>query len=147
VNNVATCQDNDFGATRTADRVSANAADICIYGGAAGGGKTVGLILEPLLQTFPPFAAPNKEPEIVALASTTPRSSSSRKCLRRVLAAQPDRLKGKIILISGGARGQGAAEARLFVTEGARVIIGDVLEPEGRLLITDRIEPFSYRLA
>ena len=39
---------NDLGAARTADRVSANPADICIYGGAAGGGKTVGLILEPL---------------------------------------------------------------------------------------------------
>jgi 3alpha(or 20beta)-hydroxysteroid dehydrogenase len=48
-----------------------------------------------------------------------------------------DRLKGKIILISGGARGQGAAEARLFVTEGARVIIGDVLEPEGRQLASE----------
>lgn len=45
-----------------------------------------------------------------------------------------DRLKGKIILISGGARGQGAAEARLFVAEGARVVIGDVLENEGRAL-------------
>jgi 3alpha(or 20beta)-hydroxysteroid dehydrogenase len=45
-----------------------------------------------------------------------------------------DRLKGKIILISGGARGQGAAEARLFVAEGARVVIGDVLEAEGRQL-------------
>jgi len=43
-----------------------------------------------------------------------------------------DRLKGKVILISGGARGQGAAEARLFAAEGARVVIGDVLEPEGR---------------
>ena len=43
-----------------------------------------------------------------------------------------DRLRGKVILISGGARGQGAAEARLFVAEGARVVIGDVLEPEGR---------------
>jgi NAD(P)-dependent dehydrogenase (short-subunit alcohol dehydrogenase family) len=31
-----------------------------------------------------------------------------------------DRLKDKIILISGGARGQGAAEARLFVSEGAQ---------------------------
>ena len=38
-----------------------------------------------------------------------------------------DRLKDKIILITGGARGQGAAEARLFVAEGARVIITDVL--------------------
>jgi 3alpha(or 20beta)-hydroxysteroid dehydrogenase len=45
-----------------------------------------------------------------------------------------DRLKGKIILISGGARGQGAAEARLFVAEGARVVIGDVLEADGRRL-------------
>jgi 3alpha(or 20beta)-hydroxysteroid dehydrogenase len=48
-----------------------------------------------------------------------------------------DRLREKIILISGGARGQGAAEARLFVTEGARVIIGDVLEPEGRQLASE----------
>lgn len=44
------------------------------------------------------------------------------------------RLSGKIILISGGARGQGAAEARLCVAEGARVIIGDVLESTGRQL-------------
>jgi len=48
-----------------------------------------------------------------------------------------DRLKGKVILISGGARGQGAAEARLFAAEGARVIIGDVLEPEGRQLASE----------
>jgi 3alpha(or 20beta)-hydroxysteroid dehydrogenase len=48
-----------------------------------------------------------------------------------------DRLKDKVILISGGARGQGAAEARLFVAEGARVVIGDVLEPEGRRLASE----------
>ena len=48
-----------------------------------------------------------------------------------------DRLKGKVILISGGARGQGAAEARLFVTEGARVVIGDVIEPEGQQLASE----------
>jgi 3alpha(or 20beta)-hydroxysteroid dehydrogenase len=44
------------------------------------------------------------------------------------------RLANKVILISGGARGQGAAEARLCVEEGARVIIGDVLESAGRKL-------------
>ncbi len=44
------------------------------------------------------------------------------------------RLQNKIILITGGARGQGAAEARLFVGEGARVIITDVLESQGAQL-------------
>ena len=48
-----------------------------------------------------------------------------------------DRLKDKIILISGGARGQGAAEARLCVAEGARVVIGDVLEAEGAALAAE----------
>jgi len=47
------------------------------------------------------------------------------------------RLDGKVILISGGARGQGAAEARLCVAEGARVVIGDVLETEGRRLANE----------
>ena len=42
------------------------------------------------------------------------------------------RLENKAALISGGARGMGAVEARLFAKEGAKVVIGDVLEEDGR---------------
>lgn len=41
------------------------------------------------------------------------------------------RLDGKVAIISGGARGQGEAEARLFAAEGAQVLIGDVLVHDG----------------
>ena len=42
------------------------------------------------------------------------------------------RLDGKVALISGGAKGQGAAETRLFVREGAKVVFGDILDDEGK---------------
>ena len=42
------------------------------------------------------------------------------------------RLAGKVALITGGARGQGAEEGRLFAGEGATVVLADVLDDEGR---------------
>ncbi|MGH3950254.1 MAG: glucose 1-dehydrogenase [Pseudonocardiaceae bacterium] len=44
------------------------------------------------------------------------------------------RLAGKVALITGAARGQGAAAARRFVAEGARVVIADVLDADGKQL-------------
>jgi 3alpha(or 20beta)-hydroxysteroid dehydrogenase len=44
------------------------------------------------------------------------------------------RVDGKVVLISGGARGMGAAHSRMLVDEGAKVVIGDVLDDEGSAL-------------
>lgn len=42
------------------------------------------------------------------------------------------RLEGRVVLITGAARGQGEAEARLFAAEGAKLVLGDVRDAEGK---------------
>jgi len=54
------------------------------------------------------------------------------------------RLDGKVALITGGARGQGAEEGRLFAGEGARVVLTDVLDEEGERTAAS-IEGASYQ--
>ncbi|WP_395655977.1 glucose 1-dehydrogenase [Nocardioides sp.] len=47
------------------------------------------------------------------------------------------RVEGKVALISGGARNIGGATARMLVAEGARVVIGDLLDDEGEALAAE----------
>ncbi|WP_327754902.1 glucose 1-dehydrogenase (plasmid) [Sphingobium sp. SJ10-10] len=46
-------------------------------------------------------------------------------------------LEGRVAIVTGGARGQGAATARLFVENGARVVIADVRDEEGHALASE----------
>src|SRR3954449_10700654 len=54
------------------------------------------------------------------------------------------RLDGRVAIVTGGARGQGEAEARLFASEGATVVIADVLDDEGAKVAADIGSPASY---
>lgn len=54
-------------------------------------------------------------------------------------------LEGKVALISGAARGMGAAEARLFAAQGAKVVLGDVLDEAGEKVAAEVGEAAIYQ--
>jgi 3alpha(or 20beta)-hydroxysteroid dehydrogenase len=54
------------------------------------------------------------------------------------------RLEGKVAIVTGAARGQGECEARLFAAEGARVVLGDVLDDAGRAVARELGERAAY---
>jgi len=54
------------------------------------------------------------------------------------------RVDGKVALISGGARGMGAAHARRLLHEGGRVVIGDILDDEGQALAEELGDAAHY---
>jgi 3alpha(or 20beta)-hydroxysteroid dehydrogenase len=54
------------------------------------------------------------------------------------------RVDGKVVLISGGAQGMGAAHAKMLVDEGAKVVIGDILDEKGGALAADLGDAARY---
>jgi len=57
------------------------------------------------------------------------------------------RLEGKVALITGAARGQGAAEARMFAQEGAKVVLADVSDQEGTAVAAEIAESGGDQVA
>jgi 3alpha(or 20beta)-hydroxysteroid dehydrogenase len=56
----------------------------------------------------------------------------------------PGRVEGKVVIVTGAARGQGAAEARLLAREGATVVVTDVLAEEGQA-VADEVGGTFFR--
>lgn len=54
------------------------------------------------------------------------------------------RLEGKVALISGGARGMGASHARAMVAQGAKVVLGDILDADGEALAAELGDAAAY---
>ena len=54
------------------------------------------------------------------------------------------RVDGKVVLISGGAQGMGAAHAKMLIAEGAKVVIGDILDEKGEALAAELGDAVRY---
>jgi len=54
------------------------------------------------------------------------------------------RFDGKVVIVTGAARGQGEAEARLFASEGAKVVLADVLDAEGEKVAAELGDAARY---
>lgn len=61
-----------------------------------------------------------------------------------VIVPRMGRVEGKVVLISGGARNIGGASARMLVAEGAQVVIGDLLDDEGKALADELGDSARY---
>ncbi|GAB7145728.1 SDR family oxidoreductase [Mycobacterium riyadhense] len=57
----------------------------------------------------------------------------------------PNRLTGKVALVSGGARGMGASHVRALVAEGAKVVFGDILDDAGKAVAAEVGDTARYR--
>lgn len=57
------------------------------------------------------------------------------------------KLDGRVVLVTGAARGQGEQEARLFAAEGARVVVADVLVEQGEALAEELREELGADVA
>jgi 3alpha(or 20beta)-hydroxysteroid dehydrogenase len=55
-----------------------------------------------------------------------------------------ERLRGKVALISGGARGMGESHARAMAAQGAQVVIGDILDAQGEALAAELGDAVAY---
>ena len=55
------------------------------------------------------------------------------------------RLAGKVAIVTGGSRGMGEATVRLLVEQGARVLIGDVLDDAGEALAAELGDAVVYK--
>ncbi|GAA3827250.1 SDR family NAD(P)-dependent oxidoreductase [Amycolatopsis tucumanensis] len=76
--------------------------------------------------------------ETVLLGTNEPSDAPVQRAARPNAAPRgAGRLQGKVAVVTGGARGQGEAEARLFAREGARVYLCDILDERGEAIAAE----------